>query len=239
MKSRKILKEKILSEGKNNFHQLSSLALKNQDFFKSNVLLISIPPGRKTIEQNPDIFRSIIYQLTQDINKLHYQAMIIFLSSTSVYSEKSGIQDEKSLCQPEKESGKVLLWAEEFLSYYFSRLLVLRLGGLFGKNRELRNLFNKKIFNQQKKWNREQLSSPVNLIHQRDAINFISKLIEHYRYRESFYEIYNLVHPDHPSRGDFYFNDKTKPSGGKLILAQKLIRDIGIKPRFNFLKDYY
>ena len=232
------LPSNCLIERKNNSHRISFLALKNQDFFKSNVLLISIPPGRKTIKQNPYGFKSIIYQLTQDINKLHRQAMVVFLSSTSVYGEKNGSQDETSFCQPEKQSGKVLLWAEEFLSRYFSRLLVLRLGGLFGKNREVRNFFSKKISNQQKRWSREQLLSPVNLIHQTDAIHFIGRLIENYRHQKSFYEIYNLVHPDHPSRGNFYLNDKTKPSGGKLILSQKLLQNIRIKPRFNFLKDY-
>jgi len=62
----------------------------------------------------------------------------IYISSTGVYGEAAGAWvDENTPCRPERESGRVILAAEEVLRAHplGSRAIVLRLAGLYGPGR--------------------------------------------------------------------------------------------------------
>ncbi len=84
-------------------------------------------------------------------------------------------------------SEKILLESEEF------ETCVIRLGGLVGPERH-------PVYSLSLKKNIPNPDSPVNFIHQRDAVDIIIKLIETWQPNE----IYNAVTPFHPSRKNYY-----------------------------------
>ena len=113
---------------------------------------------------------------------------IIFTSSTSVYEDSEKIVEENS---PLKET--VLKSIEDLYIKSIIPTVILRLGGLIGENRHPGSFFK----------NKEGIPKPnarINLVHQTDIIEAISKVIE--LNIES--EIYNIVSSEHPKRFSFY-----------------------------------
>jgi nucleoside-diphosphate-sugar epimerase len=154
---------------------------------------------------------------------------VLFVSSTSVYGEANGTITEKTIAQPNTESGKQLLEVETLLQNNLNfKTTILRFGGLIGEDRNpIRFLAGKE--------NLENPETPINFIHQEDCIGIILKIIA----TDSWNEIYNGVCPFHPTRETYYTQkatelalslprfDHSKPSHGKLILSDKVETILG------------
>ena len=192
----------------------------------SETLIIDIPPKLRSASAPTDekTFVKKIAALIPFIIKSTVQN-VLFVSSTSVYGENQGTVDELTIPEPETESGKQLLECESLLKSNSNfKTSILRFGGLIGSDRQP----GKYLAGRE---NLENPDSPVNLIHQKDCIGIILKIIE----TDCWNEIFNAVSPFHPSRESYYSQkaadlhlplpkfDHSKPSVGKLIENNKII----------------
>ena len=199
---------------------------------ESQVLIIDIPPKlRGTATEN---FVAKIKNLIPFIEKSGIKK-VVFVSSTSVYSDENKLVTEETIANPDTESGKQLLACELLLqnNSHFETT-VLRFGGLIGEDRNpVRFLAGRT--------NIENPNAPINLIHQEDCIGIILKIIESNCWGETF----NSVAPFHPSREAYYTQKAkeynlelpifaaSKPSIGKTILSDKLEKVLN----YQFIKD--
>ena len=196
------------------------------------VLIIDIPPKlRGTATEN---FVAKIKNLITFIEKSGLKK-VVFVSSTSVYSDENKLVTEETIANPDTESGKQLLSCELLLqkNSHF-KTSVVRFGGLIGEDRNpIRFLAGRN--------NIENPNAPINLIHQEDCIVIILKIIESNCWGETF----NAVAPFHPSREAYYTQKAkeydlelpifaaSKPSIGKTILSDKLEKVLN----YQFIKD--
>jgi nucleoside-diphosphate-sugar epimerase len=200
----------------------------------SEILIIDIPPKLRSISS--ENFVKKIQNLFPFIEKSKIEK-VIFISSTSVYSDASSTAlrvTESTKPNPETESGKQLLATEILLqSNENFKTTVVRFCGLIGDDRHpIHFLAGRK--------NIENPEMPINLIHQEDCIGIIQTIIE----QDCFGESFNAVAPFHPSRKEYYTQkaleqnlplpefDQTKISIGKTILSDKL----GITLDYKFKK---
>ena len=192
----------------------------------SETLIIDIPPKLRSASAPTDekTFVKKIAALIPFIIKSTVQN-VLFVSSTSVYGENQGTVDELTIPEPETESGKQLLECESLLKSNSNfKTAILRFGGLIGSDRQP----GKYLAGRE---NLENPDSPVNLIHQKDCIGIILKIVE----SDCWNEIFNAVSPFHPSRENYYSQkaadlnlplpkfDHSRPSVGKLIENNKII----------------
>lgn len=198
----------------------------------SQVLIIDIPPKlRGTATEN---FVAKIKNLIPFIEKSGIKK-VVFVSSTSVYSDENKLVTEETIANPDTESGKQLVACEQLLQHnsHFETT-VLRFGGLIGFDRNpIRYLAGRT--------NIENPNAPINLIHQEDCIGILLKIIEANCWGETF----NAVAPFHPNREDYYTQKAkeydlelpifatSKPSIGKTILSNKLEKVLN----YQFIKD--
>lgn len=186
----------------------------------SEILIIDIPPKlRGDAKEN---FVSKIQTLVPFIEKSLVKK-VLFVSSTSVYSEDNSTISEENIPHPNSESGKQLLEVERLLqSNPNFKTTVVRFGGLIGKDRHpVKFLAGKKAV--------ENPDAPINMIHQEDCIGIIEKIIELNCWQETF----NAVAPFHPTRKEYYSQKAMElglplpefdenPSVGKLISSEKV-----------------
>ena len=204
----------------------------------SEILIVDIPPKLRSISS--ENFVKKIENLIPFIEKSKIEK-VIFISSTSVYSDASSPEvsgalrvTESTKPNPETESGKQLLATEILLqSNPNFKTTVVRFGGLIGEDRHpIHFLAGRK--------NIENPEAPINLIHQEDCIGIIEAIVK----QECWNETFNAVAPFHPSRTAYYIQkaielglllpefDQTKISIGKTILSDKL----GITLDYKFKK---
>lgn len=158
----------------------------------SEILIIDIPP--KLRKENSESFIDKIKFFVPFIEESGIKK-VIFVSSTSVYGKSSadGEVTEKTLLEPETESGKQLVQAEELLQNNISfKTTVLRFGGLIGPDRNPVTSLVKKVNTDAK--------APLNLIDQKDCMAIISEIIE----QDCWGETFNAVSPLHPTKIDYY-----------------------------------
>ncbi len=198
----------------------------------STILIVAIPPKLRnnasdTSSAQSMAFVSKISALIAYIEKSSIEK-VLFVSSTSVFADHNTIATETTTPQPETESGKQLLVAEnKLLSNSKFSTTVVRFGGLIGDDRH-------PVYFLSGRSNIENPEAPINLIHQTDCIGIIHKIIE----THSWNEIFNAVAPFHPTRKEYYtqkakalnlaipeFN-QSKPSVGKTILSEKLTQNL-------------
>ena len=199
---------------------------------ESQVLIIDIPPKlRGTSTEN---FVAKIKNLIPFIEKSGIKK-VLFVSSTSVYSDENKLVTEETIANPDTESGKQLIACEQLLqSNSQFETTVVRFGGLIGEDRNpIRFLAGRN--------NIENPNAPINLIHQEDCIGIILKIITSNCWGETF----NAVAPFHPSREAYYTQKAkeydlelpifatSKPSIGKTILSDKLEKVLN----YQFIKD--
>lgn len=160
------------------------------DFFKDlDVLILSIPPGRKTSEKI-----NLADKIRQCCPIIAKSAIprTIFLSSISVYGNQSGNLNEESPVQPETSAAKHLVRSEKIIERCSSNTSIVRLGGLIGSDRHpIKQLSGREIGNP---------SGYINFIHQHDAVGILVKLIQD----PSLIGVYNGVSPSHPQRKEYY-----------------------------------
>lgn len=196
--------------------------------FTSEVLVLNIPAGRKNAK--PEYFTQHMQALIKHAATSSIQN-VIFVSTTSVYGEKSGIYTEQSATSPSTLSGHINLTVETLVGQYFPDCsTIIRPAGLVGKDRHPVNYLSGKV----------NLSNPdrvVNLIHQEDVVCAIQTVIE----KELWGETLHLSALEHPSRSDYYtwaaqqlglsppsFVTSTGAALGKKIDASRSLQTLGL-----------
>jgi nucleoside-diphosphate-sugar epimerase len=198
----------------------------NLDLFLSNSdsLIIDIPP--KLRGDSKENFVAKIQNIIPFIEKSSVEK-VIFVSSTSVYSDDNSIITEETKPNPDTESGRQLLEAEHLLQSNSSfQTTIVRFGGLIGEDRHpIKFLAGRK--------NIENPNGPINLIHQTDCIGIIEAILKQVQNDKS-NEVFNAVAPFHPTRKDYYTQkaielnlalpkfDESRTSIGKTILSDKV-----------------
>jgi nucleoside-diphosphate-sugar epimerase len=156
-------------------------------FFDSlEQIVISLPPGRKAAFGFSEKIKTLVQFLESNT-----RCRILFLSSISVYGQ-TGIFEESSSLSPQSQSALELQKSEQILLNSRAQVVIIRLGGLIGSDRNpIFHLINKPISNPKGR---------INFIHQKDAIRGIVHLIK----QPELKGIYNLVCPHHPEREEYY-----------------------------------
>lgn len=162
-----------------------------KNFFKAEILIITIPPGRRD-PSGFDNYRRMIDMVCSQIPHTKVSKLIL-ISSTSVYGNSNDIINEFSSIAPETDSGKLMADTECQLRALNVNFISLRLAGLIGPGRMPWNFFAGKS-------NIPNGNAPVNLIHLKDVIGIIQSLIK----QKDSSGIYNGCAPSHPSREEFY-----------------------------------
>ncbi len=161
-------------------------------FFKGiELLIITIPPK---LDKNGNInYDLIIDQLIKKIVFFRIKK-VIYTSSTSVYGFQKKTISEKSEKYPLSDAAKKIIICENKLieNPYFETCII-RLGGLIGPDRH-------PIFKLSGKKNIPNPKSPINLIHQKDAVGITLYLSENWNGNE----IFNAVTPFQPTRKEYY-----------------------------------
>lgn len=213
----------------------SSLEIDDWSFFETDILIISIPPRR--IGGIEHVFPAQIETLIPLILKYKIRR-VIFISSTSVYSENKQIATENDLLLPQKSNGEALVLAENLLTSQTEfETTVIRFGGLIGADRNPARFLQKS--------GKLIANVPVNLIHQDDCIGIITAILE----RDLWGETLNACCPEHPLKRDFYgkaseisglslpeFSDGD--SEYKIVDSSKLVRLTGYSFKYNSPLDY-
>lgn len=205
----------------------------------SEFLIIDIPPK---LRSNPtENFVEKIKLLTSYIEKSTVKN-VLFVSSTGVYADVFPIAeiDENSIPNPDSESGKQLLQAEEILlSNGNFQTIILRFGGLIGEDRHPIKFLAGKT-------NVENPDAPINMIHQEDCIGVICEMLKQAQSDNLVTNsIFNAVAPQHPTRNDYYTKKalelnlplptfaENSESKGKIISSEKLEKIL----RYSFQKE--
>ena len=187
----------------------------------SEILIVDIPP--KLRDDSKENFVGKIKNLIPFIENSTVKK-VLFVSSTSVFSDDNSEVTEASIPNPDTESGKQLLEAEQLLqSNKNFQTTIIRFGGLIGNDRHpIKFLAGRK--------NIENPDAPINLIHQDDCIGIIETIIN----LDLWNEIFNAVAPIHPTRKEYYTQkamelnlpllefEEGKISTGKLISSDKI-----------------
>lgn len=187
-----------------------------RDFLASEILVVAITSKNVSAY---DLLRSQI-----DLSPVKH---VLHISSTGVYEPAAGQITETG----KTREGTLSAVEHSLASRQFFNTTTLRLGGLFGYDRQPGNFFGpgKPIPNP---------DHPVNMIHRDDAIGLVEKIIE----KDLWDNVFNGVSPDHPSRRNFYSHEfrklgKAPPEFDantglpKLISGEKIIVETG----YNFL----
>lgn len=161
------------------------------DFFKTDLLIVSIPPKRSAGIQHtfPDKIAGLIKLVNN--NKV---PDLIFISSTAIYGDVNAEVDESTLPAPFTPSAQAMLQAEQMLvNEKDFNTTIIRFAGLVGPGRDPGRFFagKKDIPNG---------LAPINLIHLDDCLQLMLKIIQ----MNAFGHIYNACSPDHPEKQSFY-----------------------------------
>lgn len=197
------------------------------DFLRCDSLVISIPPGLKKGEGAaylPKIKHIIDAVLQNRIRK------VIYISSTGVYGDHNKIVTENDAPNPDNESGKILLEAENlFRDESDFKTTILRFGGLVGPGRHPGRFFagKKDVPNG---------LAPINMTHLDDCIAIGSAIIE----QNAFGYLFNACSPDHSTKEDFY-KDAAMKGGYELpeffhgLNTWKIVESANLKPILNYI----
>ncbi|WP_294964260.1 SDR family oxidoreductase [uncultured Flavobacterium sp.] len=200
---------------------------------ESEILIVDIPPklraSQSSLAQSEMTFVNKIKNLIPFIEKSAVKS-VLFVSSTSVYGDDNGFITEETNPNPETESGKQLLLAENLLLENLNfTTTILRFGGLIGEDRHpVKFLAGKE--------NIENPDAPVNLIHQNDCIGIIEAILSQSKWKE----IFNAVAPYHPTRAEYYTQkaaQKNLPLP-KFSLQQSNIKKVISSEKIESILDY-
>ena len=211
----------------------------------SEILIIDIPPGLRKITENTTekTFVNKIKNLIPFIANSTIEK-VIFISSTSVYSESDLIPTvtEEIILYPDTESGKQLAEVENlFRNNRNFQTTIIRFGGLIGEDRNIVKMLTGKT-------NVANPEAPINLIHQEDCIGILCEILKQVQHDKVWNETFNAVAPNHPTRKNYYtekakkldliaplFNEN-ETNIGKIVSSEKLEKVLGYKFR-NLILD--
>lgn len=207
-------------------------------FFDCDVLIITIPPGRKrddVAKRYPSEIKTIV-EAAEKSQVKH----IIYTSSTGVYGNQEGIVDEETSIAPTTNSAIAVANVEAMLMTRPIPISILRLAGLYGLDRHPGRWFA----------NRESLpnaDAPVNLVHQTDVVKAIECVITSDWPAKT--TVYNVCAAAHPAKKDFYPTAIQHYGGsvpallsggaaGKRVRSEKIRKTLGWQPVFDLLNGY-
>lgn len=175
---------------------------------ESDVLFVNIPPRSRSV---PVGFYAEQIKFVKELAIKSKVKKIIFVSSTSVYPDWNQKVDESFPLTMENTGSPGILRAEQILHTEKTYdLTILRFGGLLGVDRIPGRYFSGK--------SDVVGDSPVNYIHQVDAVRLSAWIIEKNLWQETF----NGVAPVHPLRRDVY---------------EKNAVELGFAPPVSFAKE--
>jgi len=197
------------------------------DFFRSGIVVLTLPPGRKRedVEQRyPAQVATVLEAAVRGgVRRL------LFTSSTGVYGNTNDWVRESDPANPTRAGGRALLAAEGVIrSQSELPATILRLAGLVGGDRQPGGFLA----------GRKDLpngDAPVNLVHRDDCIRIIYEIIR----QERWGEVYNVCADAHPKKRAFYpqqaralgLEPPTFQPGGpanyKIVSNEKVKRDLG------------
>ena len=175
--------QKILTAQEQNIgvEKLTIINHPSENLLATDIIVLNIPPFHGQLEW----FKSWPW------NK---ESHLIFISSISVYGKNTGFVDETISPLPETENARILVEEENWIKF-FPHHTIIRFGGLIGPGRHP----GKSLSGRQ---NIQGGNLPVNLIHLQDCIGFTKLVFEKKLTNQTF----NLVHPEHPFRSNYYQN---------------------------------
>jgi nucleoside-diphosphate-sugar epimerase len=199
------------------------------------ILIVSVPPGRRTAA-GPNNYKRMGEILSSQIPKSKI-SKLIFISSTSVYSDSNQEYTESSEISPETLSGKVIAEVEKSLLALPMNVIILRLAGLFGPGRSPGRFFSGKS-------NIPNGLAPVNMIHQDEVIAIINALID----SNTANGVFIGSTPSHPSKQEFYtlaarLDKLTEPNfiqeklNWKIVESERVEMELGFSYKFPNLLD--
>ncbi|MEM6642996.1 MAG: hypothetical protein AAF616_08465 [Bacteroidota bacterium] len=144
-----------------------------------------------------------------------FQGQLFFISSTGVYPREKKNFTETSLSRNEN-------LYEEMISKQFPQVNILRLGGLMGDNRLLRN------------YKVSSLDEPVNHVHYRDVCRVINKMID----QKAAGKLYNVVAPLHPKKAEVIAHQQGNDSNSQPLIEGRIIKSDLIMKELSFHFDY-
>lgn len=200
--------------------------------FSTDVLVINIAPGRKTIQ--PDQFVTDMSALITHA-KQQGTKYLLFISTTAVYGNVSRIVYEYSELDPQTDSAKAHVRIEDvILSTFNQNASIFRLAGLVSQDRHPAKYLSAKQ-------NLENGQQAVNLIHRDDVITAIDSLISGKHFGQTFH----LSASEHPSRAEYYthaaqalglpaphFAKATSKEIGKRINSALTVSTLGITLKY-------
>lgn len=191
-----------------------------------DALVINIPPSQYffDLQQYIDGIQNLIAEAL-----IHGVSHFIFISSTSVFPNKTGKYDENTIPEPDTEVGKALVEIEQaLLQFQDVDCDIIRFGGLIGEDRHpINSLAGRK--------NLKSGNTPVNLVHLDDCARAIQLLLE----TPGGHHLYHVVAPSHPKRSEYYTNIALKTGvkvpqfncqqddPQRIILGDKICREQG------------
>lgn len=144
-----------------------------------------------------------------------FKGQLFLMSSTGVYPEldKDFVEEDKSPYEVESEN---------FILKKFPQTNIMRLAGLMGDNRLLKN------------YNISNLDMLVNHIHYADICSVFEKMLEN----NSQSKVYNIVAPIHPNKEEIinaqkglsYFGERAIK--GRTISSAKLVRELDFEFKY-------
>jgi nucleoside-diphosphate-sugar epimerase len=200
-----------------------------------DILIVSVPPGRRTAD-GPDNYKRMGEILTEQVPGSSI-SKLIFISSTSVYSDSNSVLTEISEISPQTASAKVIAEIEKSLLALPIQVIILRLAGLFGPGRSPGRFFSGKT-------NIPNGLAPVNMIHLEEVISLINSLID----SDSAKGIYIGSTPSHPTKEEFYtlaahIDKLSEPDfipeklSWKIVNSERVEKELGFSYKFPNLID--
>lgn len=159
--------------------------------FLPDVVAMCIPPAKDP--ESYSIWCTYFLGIHASLQHAGCQPKWIYTGSTGIYPDKSGIYEENYPVSLSNARQIYLVMHEQVLqSQLGDKLCIARLGGLLGGERNAIRFYHHQV-------GRFHALEPVNMIHGKDAARFILHAA-----RQQLKGIYNVCHPDHPSRETFY-----------------------------------
>lgn len=205
-----------------NKHTLTCYSRK-KELSDKQLAYVYLPPASHAFWENELFIISIstrdeyLASLQNFLHLIPSSAKLIFMSSTSVYKGLENCVNEESALVEESLQRQ----AEDSVLSSRENVLVLRLGGLMGKDRIAGKWKSTTTYD----------DGPVNYIHQDDILSIISKFID----KNITDGIYNLVAPEHPLRSSVHKENAKKfgftvgsynRTTGRFVDSNKLIKEL-------------
>jgi nucleoside-diphosphate-sugar epimerase len=197
----------------------------SEDFFKSEYIIINIPPktSKNGINYHFESIKSILHLVNPS-------QKIIYISATSVYPMVDYPIKEEHELDKHSERAQALIQTEQLLlNTYHSNLTIIRFGGLLGYDRIPGRYYSGKTL--------EQHQQKVNYIHRDDAIGIIEAVLR----KNQWGHILNGVAPKHPTK-QLVFSENAKdfnfPSPYFAKNEQRLTERIIESSKIEYILDY-